>query len=129
NGKVVLAAGSRVRGQIVAGPEAPVELEGDARVSGATFARPAPVTLAPVAVPDVVRQRALVHAGPLPRIVPPGAAAFDALEVRADAQLVLVGPLTLVSGALALGPGAELVLDARSGPIELTIDGPLTLDP
>ena len=116
-----------VYGDVVPGPEGSVVGTADLTVTGQTEPRPSPVELPEVEIPNVAMQPATTHTGLLPLVLPPGEVGYDAIDVAADAELVLTGPATVVFGELTLAPGALLTLDTRDGPVDLYITGGMDL--
>jgi hypothetical protein len=129
NGDIELSAGvpAEIYGDVE--PGAGRSFDGTAEVSGLAEARGEPLAMRSVFVPDVELQGALnVFAG-APLVVPAGVQGYAALRAGAGALITVQGPATLVLGELELEAGATLVLDNADGAIELTVLGPLTLDP
>ena len=118
-----------VWGDVVPGPEGTLVGGVDLAVTGDTDPRPAEVELPEVEIPSVPFEPATTHDGLLPMVVPPGMIGYEAIDVAADAELVLTGPSTVVIGALDLQGGAKLTLDTRDGPVNLYITDRMELAP
>lgn len=48
--------------------------------------------------------------------------------IENSVQLTLTGPATISMASLELQPGAELIVDATAGPVEILVAGPVTLE-
>jgi len=64
-----------------------------------------------------------------PLVVPAGTFGAEFLQLAADSEVILQGPLKLVVNDLTVGPGAELVFDTEYGEVEVFVADALELDP
>ena len=118
-----------VYGDAVPGPEGSLSRTADVTVSGTTRPRWETVELPPVEVPEVTMAPPVRHDGLLPLVVAAGETGHERIEVAAGAELVLLGPATIVIGELVLEPDALLTMDTRLGNVELYVTGGMDLQP
>jgi hypothetical protein len=121
------AGATVIDGDVVPGPDATLTLGSGVQISGSST--PASIELEiPAASPPDVSPFGDVS------VTPGGAMSFggrdaaaDSVTVGANATLTLVGPTKIVLDALTLESGSLLVADGTAGPVELFIDGSLTI--
>lgn len=125
NGPIALSgtetAPTTVLGDVTPGPDGTVAASGDVRVSGSTDPAPATRVLPPVEVPPIEPTDSVVHDGPVPRILAPGTHGLGSLSVGADAEVVVLGPATLVVGTVSVAAAGQLTFDTAGGPIDLYV--------
>lgn len=129
NADVAIGSDVKVRGDVTCGPDGEVSVGQGALVTGTTSARPEAGVLPPIEVPPIQVQGRIEHESPVPLIVPPGEVGYERLAVGEGAEVILKGPLTVVTGELALAPRAELVFDTLDGQVVLHVTERLDLDP
>ncbi len=126
NGDIVLEGGgflkqgvdeTAVFGDLRPGPEGAVLMSGGASVTGSTAPAQSAVAVPPIDLPGLKSEGELVHSGLTPLVLTACEVRYDALRVASGSTVELVGPLTLVLGALELAPGAELLFDTSAGPV------------
>ena len=132
NGDVSIASaqgGARVEGDVVAGPDGLVDVGPGAEVEGSVGRAEHPLLYR---VPEAPELPVLELGGELARQEPrigPGGLHVPLIELRGGQRMTLIGPLVLTVGALDMGGGTRLQIDAANGAVVVHVLHDLRLAP
>ncbi|NOT30637.1 MAG: hypothetical protein HOP15_09350 [Planctomycetes bacterium] len=124
NGPISLTSGGStltIYGDVTPGPDACVSTGLGVVITGDKSARPAPLELEEVKVPDVDLLPAIVHDSSIPRVLPPGTLGYEGIQVAPGRELVLQGPGSLVVGQLTLDAEALLLVNNEGGAVDVFV--------
>jgi hypothetical protein len=120
NGDVELDQNANVWGDSFAGPGHSTTILGNASVSGSITPAPDPMELPVINVPSYANYGALtVNSNSM--TLPPGNRAYTTLRINTSKTLNVTGPASIVINSLELRSGAQLIVDATGGPVELFV--------
>lgn len=134
NGDIVVngspGASTTITGNVQPGPSSSVTLGESVTIAGSTAPASKPFELPPIEVPAIASKGSMtVGARGSLSMLTGGETAYDLLRVPTGRTLTIVGPLTLVVSTFQLDAGANLVLDARSGPVTIHTTQALKFNP
>ncbi len=112
---------THIGGDVTPGTTGTVTSGTGVTITGSTAPRGAQCVLPAIDIPLLASQGSLVHLGIRPLSIPTGEHRYDSLTVGPGAQLVVIGPQTLVVGSMVLKPGAKLVLDTSNGTVDIHV--------
>lgn len=115
-------------GDVSHGVEGRLTLQPGSYLEGRITTLTSPIQLPPVELPTGEFGKSLDHRDSLPLVLNAPSASYERLRVSEGAQLVIVGPTTLVVGSLEVADGAELMFDTREGDIELFVGDALNFE-
>ena len=133
NGNIVvhesLRGTTEVLGDVTPGPGGSVQVIGSPTITGTTESSAGPFELGSVQTPLVTLGSGVSQVAGAPLVVPAGTFGAEFLQLAANSEVILQGPLKLVVNDLTVGPGAELVFDTENGEVEVFVADALELDP
>ncbi len=120
--------GTVLYGELSHGVDGQLTLEPGSHLEGQITTLTSPIQLPPVELPSIEPGGSLKHEDALPLVLSGPSVSYESIEVFDGAQLVIVGPTTLVVGSLVVVEGAEIVFDTRDGDIDLYVGEELNLE-
>lgn len=117
-----------VHGDATPGPGSSTTIIPPADVTGSKFAMPTAIVLPSVSAPIVASSGPLTVPSAAPLTLPSGSHRFEDFVISSGGSVVVEGPAELVLASCLLEVGAELIIDATNGPVELWVEGDFVLD-
>jgi hypothetical protein len=126
NANVTIDSNIGVYGDAHPGPGGTVSGSGLANITGNTTPMPEVIDLPDIVVPVIASSGNLSVGAPM--TLASGDYHYDSLVVENTESLLVIGPATIVVGEFKLKSGADLVIDATSGPVEFFVLGDFILN-
>ena len=117
-----------IAGNIAPGPKGSLTLEGSPTITGDTDPSPSEIKIPETKPPKVDMRNGITHDDPLPLMIRSGEFGYESLDVAADSDLILAGPLTLVLDTFHVEPSGSLSFDTTEGPIKIFVNDALAWD-
>ncbi len=125
NADILLPGGrteTHIDGDAQPGPEGSVVRGTGVTITGSTAPRSSAANLPALEVPSLASAGDVDHGTVrTPLVLYPQESSFGTLRVRPGATAVIVGPATMVVGALELDAGATLIVNASGGPVHIYV--------
>jgi hypothetical protein len=112
---------TRIEGDVTPGPAGTVTSGTGVTITGSTAPRSAPFTLPAIEVPALASLGDLSHVAHETLTIPTGEHRYGALTVGTGAELLVVGPQTIVASSMVLQNGAKLAFDTSGGAVTIYV--------
>lgn len=128
NANVSMDQNAKVWGDLVPGPGGTATVLGNAEVTGTTTSSPTKVDMPPIDLPSIPSSGDLTVPKSGSLSVGSGDTHFDTFVISSGATVEVEGPATLVFESFELGSGAEFVVDATNGEVEIYVVGDFVMN-
>jgi hypothetical protein len=120
NGAVLAEQNVKVWGDASAGPGSTTTVLGNAQVAGSTAPMLEPMEMPPITVPSILPQLPFTNIL-LNTTFPSGNYNFMGLRISTGKVLTVNGPANIVVGSFQIKSGAQFLVDATNGPVEIWV--------
>lgn len=121
------AAGTVVYGRAEYGIAYTCTLGPRAQITEGKLTRRLDELLPPVVVPPLSLQSAVVCSSPTPMLIDGVSVGYAGITVKANSQLIVRGPATVVLGSFDLEKDAQLTLDTSAGAVHVYVTGAVAM--
>ena len=119
---------AKVWGDLVPGPSGTATVLGNAEVTGTTTSSPTKVEMPAIDLPSIPSSGDLTVPKSGSLSVGSGDTHFDTFVISSGATVEVEGPATLIFESFEIGSGAEFVVDATNGEVEIYVVGDFVMN-
>lgn len=128
NANVSMDQNAKVWGDLVPGPGGTSTVLGNAVVTGTTTSSPTKVEMPAIDLPSIPSSGSLTVPKNGSLSVGSGDTHFDTFVISSGSTVEVEGPATLVFESFEIGSGAEFVVDATNGEVEIYVVGDFVMN-